>query len=59
MSIAVNPLMHWAAEPSPTFRIYWITKDKKVQISDTMTRQYLGKKCMVARLRGLMCGFTK
>lgn len=24
MSIAVKPLMHWAACPSPTFRIYWI-----------------------------------
>jgi hypothetical protein len=29
MSIAVNPLMHWAADPSPTFRIYCTTEREK------------------------------
>jgi hypothetical protein len=28
MSIAVNPLMHWAADPSPTFRIYCTTEER-------------------------------
>jgi hypothetical protein len=33
ISIAVNPLMHWAACPSPTFRMYCITKrENQVQI---------------------------
>jgi hypothetical protein len=30
MSMAVKPLMHWAAAPSPTFRTYCIIKENKI-----------------------------
>jgi hypothetical protein len=36
MSIAVNPLMHWAACPSPTFRMYCVTEEKRVRFSYCM-----------------------
>ena len=52
--IAVNPLMHWTACPSPTFRMYCITKEKESQFQ-ILQQEYQTGVVWLIRIKSLEC----